>query len=110
MALEARDVISIGGWLDMGTPPTPIPMFAWIGIFAISQQAFIKVIARARFHGQDRLVLIFTTGPNIFFKQGEYNPGSSGGRELIAHELTHVVQQGAGKSTATSTQGGEKDE
>lgn len=35
----------------------------------------------------------FTTGQDIFFKQGEYNPGTSGGRELIAHELTHVVQQ-----------------
>lgn len=38
----------------------------------------------------------FTTGQDIFFKQGEYNPGSSKGRELLAHELTHVVQQ-AGK-------------
>ena len=35
----------------------------------------------------------FTTGQDIFFGQGNYNPGSSGGRELIAHELTHVVQQ-----------------
>lgn len=35
----------------------------------------------------------FTTGQDIFFKQGEYNPGTSGGRELLAHELTHVVQQ-----------------
>jgi hypothetical protein len=35
----------------------------------------------------------FTTGQDIFFARGEYNPGSSGGRELIAHELTHVVQQ-----------------
>jgi len=35
----------------------------------------------------------FTTGPDIFFKQGEYNPGSRDGQELLAHELTHVVQQ-----------------
>ncbi|MEH2467346.1 eCIS core domain-containing protein [Nostoc sp.] len=35
----------------------------------------------------------FTTGQNVFFRQGEYNPGSRGGQELIAHELTHVVQQ-----------------
>jgi hypothetical protein len=35
----------------------------------------------------------FTTGTNIFFKQGEYNPNSRGGQELLAHELTHVVQQ-----------------
>ncbi|MDJ1169893.1 DUF4157 domain-containing protein [Roseofilum sp. BLCC_M154] len=35
----------------------------------------------------------FTTGQNIFFKQGEYQPQNRGGQELIAHELTHVVQQ-----------------
>lgn len=35
----------------------------------------------------------FTTGRDIFFRAGEYNPQSSGGRELLAHELTHVVQQ-----------------
>jgi hypothetical protein len=36
----------------------------------------------------------FTTGQDIFFSHGAYQPGSSSGRELIAHELTHVVQQG----------------
>ena len=36
----------------------------------------------------------FTTGRDVFFRQGAYNPGSSSGRELLAHELTHVVQQG----------------
>ncbi|MBH8560921.1 DUF4157 domain-containing protein [Nostoc sp. CENA67] len=35
----------------------------------------------------------FTTGQDMFFSQGAYNPGSRGGQELIAHELTHVVQQ-----------------
>jgi hypothetical protein len=39
----------------------------------------------------------FTTGSDIYFRQGEYNPGSSGGRELLAHELTHVVQQNPDK-------------
>ena len=38
----------------------------------------------------------FTTGKDIFFRQGEYNPGSGRGRELLAHELTHVVQQNGG--------------
>ncbi|NMQ04627.1 DUF4157 domain-containing protein [Candidatus Accumulibacter phosphatis] len=36
----------------------------------------------------------FTTGKDIFFGQGEYNPQSSAGRETLAHELTHVLQQG----------------
>lgn len=38
----------------------------------------------------------FTTGQDIFFRSGEYNPQSSGGQELLAHELTHVVQQSSG--------------
>lgn len=37
----------------------------------------------------------FTTGSDIFFRDGAYNPGSDDGQRLIAHELTHVVQQGA---------------
>ncbi len=37
----------------------------------------------------------FTTGKDIFFKQGEYNPNNSAGQTLLAHELTHVVQQNA---------------
>jgi hypothetical protein len=36
----------------------------------------------------------FTTGQDIFFREGEYSPSSSSGQKLIAHELTHVVQQG----------------
>jgi hypothetical protein len=35
----------------------------------------------------------FTTGQDLFFREGEYNPGTSGGQRLIAHELTHVIQQ-----------------
>ncbi|WP_051503202.1 MULTISPECIES: eCIS core domain-containing protein [Nostocales] len=38
----------------------------------------------------------FTTGKDVFFRQGAYQPGSRGGQELIAHELTHVVQQNGG--------------
>ncbi len=37
----------------------------------------------------------FTYGSHIYFNQGEYAPDTSSGRQLLAHELTHVVQQGA---------------
>ena len=40
----------------------------------------------------------FTTGQDVFFRQGAYEPGSRGGQELLAHELTHVVQQGEAAS------------
>ena len=42
----------------------------------------------------------FTTGQDVFFRQGAYDPSSKSGQELIAHELTHVVQQGSGAITA----------
>lgn len=45
----------------------------------------------------------FTTGNNIFFKQGEYNPRSRSGKELIAHELTHTLQQGQGQTIQRKT-------
>lgn len=35
----------------------------------------------------------FTTGSDLYFAKGQYQPGSSGGDRLLAHELTHVVQQ-----------------
>lgn len=35
----------------------------------------------------------FTTGQDLFFRQGAYAPGSREGQRLIAHELTHVAQQ-----------------
>ena len=35
----------------------------------------------------------FTTGADIFFDPSAYDPRSAPGRELIAHELAHVVQQ-----------------
>jgi hypothetical protein len=36
----------------------------------------------------------FTVGSHIFFGRNQYQPDSAGGRELIAHELTHTIQQG----------------
>lgn len=38
----------------------------------------------------------FTVGSNIFFNEGEYRPESAEGKSLLAHELTHVVQQSGG--------------
>jgi len=37
----------------------------------------------------------FTLGPHLFFRQSEFAPETHAGRRLLAHELTHVVQQGA---------------
>jgi len=45
----------------------------------------------------------FTHGQDIYFNSGKYNPGSSSGKELLAHELTHVVQQTGQEPNLTCT-------
>ncbi|MBE0430686.1 MAG: DUF4157 domain-containing protein [Dehalococcoidia bacterium] len=43
----------------------------------------------------------FTTARDIFFRKDAYQPESEQGKKLIAHELTHVVQQGASVQKAS---------
>lgn len=43
--------------------------------------------------------LAYTTGNHIVFNTGQYSPESDKGKKLIAHELTHVVQQGSSVAT-----------
>jgi hypothetical protein len=38
----------------------------------------------------------YTVGSNIVFGAGQYSPETDKGRRLLAHELTHVIQQGRG--------------
>jgi hypothetical protein len=49
----------------------------------------------------------YTIGPHIVFGEGEYSPASSEGQELIAHELTHIVQQAQGPVAGTPIGAGE---
>lgn len=42
----------------------------------------------------------FTIGQHVYFGAGAYQPESASGRELIAHELAHTVQQGAAPRVA----------
>ncbi len=42
----------------------------------------------------------FTYQNHVFFSQGQYQPGSSEGKRLLAHELTHTLQQGQGSPAA----------
>ena len=45
----------------------------------------------------------FTHGNDIYFNQGKFNPESRSGKHLLAHELTHTVQQGASPASATKS-------
>jgi hypothetical protein len=68
----------------------------------------VRVHANADADGLNRSLQAraFTVGQDIYFRQGEYSPGSSTGRELLAHELTHVVQQSPGAVQTKAEEGG----
>jgi uncharacterized protein DUF4157 len=48
----------------------------------------------------------YTVGSDVVFQSGRYDPGSSEGKTMLAHELTHVVQQRSGPVDGTPTGGG----
>ncbi|HLB71706.1 MAG TPA: DUF4157 domain-containing protein [Candidatus Methanoperedens sp.] len=61
-------------------------------------QVRVHTNARATESVQGINALAYTVGNNIVFGRGQYAPGTTTGSRLLAHELTHVVQQEAGGS------------
>ena len=51
---------------------------------------------------QDLNAQAFTHGSDVYFNQGKFSPDSSQGKHLLAHELTHVVQQRGNQSLSKS--------
>lgn len=51
----------------------------------------------------------FTSGNNIYFNSGAYRPETEKGRKLLAHELTHTIQQGASQISETIQREDESD-
>lgn len=50
----------------------------------------------------------YTVGSNVVFQRDKYDPSSADGKTMLAHELTHVVQQRSGPVEGTSAPGGIK--
>ncbi|MEV0679706.1 DUF4157 domain-containing protein [Actinosynnema sp. NPDC050436] len=50
----------------------------------------------------------YTVGENIVFQSDEFDPSSDSGKHVLAHELTHVVQQRSGPVDGTAAGGGVK--
>ena len=48
----------------------------------------------------------FTAGSHIAFARSQYDPVSAAGRQTLAHELAHVIQQRSGPVAGTATGGG----
>src|SRR2546430_12419789 len=50
----------------------------------------------------------YTVGSDVVFQSGQYTPESDSGKKMLAHELTHVVQQRSGPVAGTPAPGGIK--
>ncbi len=50
--------------------------------------------------------LAYTQGADVHVAPGHYNPGTSSGKQLLGHELTHVAQQMEGRVQPTGEVGG----
>jgi len=69
---------------------------------------FASDFTKVRVHTDERAALsarsvraaAYSVANHLVFGSGRYSPGTSDGRRLLAHELTHVVQQSAGGSPA----------
>ena len=87
----ARDIHSIKG------SGQPLPKSER----AFFEPRFGRDFSQVRVHNDNRAGLIsrsinaraFTLGRDVVFGAGQYSPGAPAGRKLLAHELTHVVQQ-----------------
>ncbi|WP_206366458.1 DUF4157 domain-containing protein [Sphingomonas gei] len=72
---------------------------------AFFEPRFGRDFSQVRVHADERAAQsaqsigarAYTVGRHIAFAPGQYAPGSDHGRHLLAHELTHTVQQGAAR-------------
>ena len=77
---------------------SPLP----IGVRQFMEPRFGADFSGVKIHTGDKAARLnrqlsadaFAVGNNIFFGKNKFQPGSHEGRELIAHELTHTLQQG----------------
>ena len=85
---------------ELSAPGGPLPD----GIRSHFEQRFDHDFSRVQVHTDARAdasarafdAAAFTSGHDIVFRRGKYDPGTTAGSKLLAHELTHVVQQDAG--------------
>jgi hypothetical protein len=79
----------------------------------LMESSFGHDFSRVRVHTDGRAAesaravnaMAYTVGQQMVFDAGQYQPQTREGRRLLAHELTHVVQQGAGSSGVQRFQG-----
>jgi hypothetical protein len=101
---SVHDVVGSGG-----TPLEP-------GLRADMEGRFGHDFGDVRIHNDDAAhrsaksvnAQAYTVGSDIVFQRDKYDPASDSGRHMLAHELTHVVQQRSGPVDGTDAGGGVK--
>ena len=100
----------VGQQIQAGmTGGSPLPG----GVRTFMEPRFGADFSRVRVHdganaaalSKDLNAHAFTVGNHVFFGAGQYRPETAAGKELIAHELTHTIQQGG--AVQRSAAGGE---
>ncbi|MEM7574267.1 MAG: T6SS effector amidase Tae4 family protein [Bacteroidota bacterium] len=87
-----------------GKPMSPEVMQQMEAGFGVDfSQVNIHTDAEAESMNKDLHARAFTNGNDIYFNTGQYNPDTNKGKRLLAHELTHTVQQGASTASSKST-------
>ena len=90
--VPARIQASLAG----GTPlPASVRRFMEPRFGASFANVRVHTDANAASLSRQLAALAFTTGNHIFFARDQFQPETAAGRELIAHELTHTIQQSA---------------
>ena len=96
---SAAEVIPLDpGQLNLGSSMgRPLPAGVQRKMEALFGEDFsdVRVHSGAQAHAIGAIA--FTLGSNIYFAPGHYSPDTPRGHQLIGHELTHVVQQRAGR-------------
>ncbi len=103
--------LAVGGAAAASAPPptlgggSPLPD----ELRSSMERSFSTDFSAVRVHESDAASAVgaraFARGDDLCFAPGQFDPASAGGRELVGHELAHVVQQREGRVAPTTAQG-----
>src|SRR5438477_10321480 len=98
-----KDVVGSGG----GTPlDGQTRGFMESRLSADFSDVRVHTDARANDSARSVQAHAYTVGSDVVFQSGKYAPDSDSGKRMLAHELTHVVQQRSGPVAGTPAPGG----
>ncbi|MGI8683971.1 MAG: eCIS core domain-containing protein [Acidimicrobiales bacterium] len=107
-AMEELDGSSVHGVVSGGGAPLDQPvqtaMEAQLGVDLSDVR--VHTDSRASQSAESINAQAYTAGSHIVFQRQQYQPGTDSGLQMLAHELTHVVQQRSGPVDGTPVHGG----